>query len=155
MTYNIIDTIPNNKQPNVNKHVYQPPPVIENRCGGQILQMKIINGKESIILSPGYGRTSYAPKDDCTWILTASRGNVIRLTFDIFDLQTSTGCMADYLEVIDGPSDHHPRLARLCGYRRQKPLISRGNVVILKFSSNSFIEEEGFRIRASAECKLF
>lgn len=53
-----------------------------------------------IITSPGHP-TNYPHGTNCTWYISVDPGNLIRLTFDTFNLEYHSGCNYDYLEVYD------------------------------------------------------
>lgn len=48
--------------------------------------------------SPAYPR-SYPPDVECVWELNASPGNLLSLTFEKMDIESSDSCHEDYLEV--------------------------------------------------------
>ncbi|MED6233769.1 hypothetical protein ATANTOWER_016401 [Ataeniobius toweri] len=53
------------------------------------------------ITSPGHP-TSYPHGASCTWYIGVSPGNLIRLSFNSFNLEYHSNCNYDYLEVYDG-----------------------------------------------------
>lgn len=52
------------------------------------------------ITSPGHP-TNYPHGANCTWYITVTPGNLIRLSFDSFNLEYHNNCDFDYLEVYD------------------------------------------------------
>ncbi|XP_066598353.1 cubilin-like [Prorops nasuta] len=65
---------------------------LNSACGGQYTSL------HGTIASPGYP-LSYRPNSECIWILNTTPGNKISLSFNVFDIEPSTNCDLDYLEI--------------------------------------------------------
>ncbi|KAK7823854.1 hypothetical protein U0070_020525 [Myodes glareolus] len=76
--------------------------------------------------------------------------NHITLTFSHFQLQDSTGCQEDFLEILDGKDYDAPVQGRYCGNSLPQPIISFGSALTLRFVSNSLGRFEGFHAYYSA-----
>lgn len=50
------------------------------------------------ILSPLYPN-KYPPFANCVWYITVAEGSFVNLRFNDFQLEASTGCLNDYLEI--------------------------------------------------------
>ena len=62
-------------------------------CGGRL------NLTDGIIISPNYPN-NYDHRGDCVWVITVPNSNAkISLNFTDFDMESSSTCSFDYLEV--------------------------------------------------------
>ncbi|XP_041486764.1 cubilin isoform X1 [Microtus oregoni] len=114
-------------------------------CGGHI-----ITDSSDTISSPLFP-DKYPDNQNCTWILEAQPPfNHITLTFSHFQLQDSTGCQEDFLEILDGKDYDAPVQGRYCGNSLPHPIISFGSALTLRFVSNSLGRFEGFHAFYSA-----
>jgi hypothetical protein len=53
---------------------------------------------------------------DCEWVIEATRGRNIQITFTAFEIEEEKSCSYDYLEVYSGVDDSSARLhGRFCG----------------------------------------
>lgn len=69
----------------------------------------------------------------------------MQLSFDEFNLENSTNCSKDYLEIRDGDSSTAPLIGRYCGDTIPKTLPSYGDVIYLHFvTDNSDSTSSGF-----------
>lgn len=66
--------------------------VFSAACGGEYFSIS------GTIASPMYPE-SYPINSECIWQLKTSPGNRIRLTFSVFEIETSPNCDSDYLEI--------------------------------------------------------
>ncbi|KAL5010260.1 hypothetical protein ScPMuIL_012565 [Solemya velum] len=111
---------------------------VTNGCGGEL------TGPTGNLSSPGYPEP-YPHRRLCVWTITVQTGKYIELTIDDFDLETHSSCMFDVLEVYNGGHIGDPRLTQLC-HRQKSPqvLSSSGNVLFIRFASDSSIAGNGF-----------
>ncbi|KAH8286857.1 hypothetical protein KR018_002895 [Drosophila ironensis] len=65
---------------------------------------------------PGTPDDDYQPNERCPFIIRTNPGQVLNLTFTQFDLQNSTDCSADFLQLHDGRSLTARFLGRYCGF---------------------------------------
>ena len=72
------------------------------------LQLTGDNGTLRSPLSPDW----YPPGSSCDWLITVPEGKTVKLRFDSFELEPSSGCTADYVEILDGKRYLLPRYAK-------------------------------------------
>ncbi|EDO40448.1 predicted protein, partial [Nematostella vectensis] len=85
----------------------------------------------------------YQNNVECVWILTSGSSKVIKLTFDMFDLESSAGCTADYVEVRDG-NFVGDVIGRYCGQGGPGTVTSSESSMYIKFHSNGNVTAAGF-----------
>lgn len=71
-------------------------------------------------------------------------GNVVMLTFRIFDLEADSQCRYDYLDVYNGLSNLVQKLGRFCGTFRPGALISTTNTMMLEMVTDGETQNRGF-----------
>lgn len=71
-------------------------------------------------------------------------GNVVTLSFRIFDLEADSQCRYDYLDVYNGHSNLVQKLGRFCGTFRPGSLISTTNTMMLEMVSDAETQGRGF-----------
>lgn len=71
-------------------------------------------------------------------------GNVVKLTFRIFDMEADSQCQYDYLDVYNGPSNLVQKLGRFCGTFRPGALISTTNTIMLEMVTDGETQSRGF-----------
>nr|XP_019940907.1 PREDICTED: procollagen C-endopeptidase enhancer 2-like [Paralichthys olivaceus] len=106
-------------------------------CGGDLVADSGFVGSEGF---PSF----YKPNSKCTWKITVPEGNVITLSFRIFDLETDSQCRYDYLDVYNGHSNLVQKLGRFCGTFRPGSLISTTNTMMLDMVSDGETQGRGF-----------
>ncbi|KAL0156415.1 hypothetical protein M9458_047661, partial [Cirrhinus mrigala] len=62
-------------------------------CGGTYI------GQNGIIKSPGYPDSNYPDNSNCEWYLEGPTGHYLTLTYTALDLQSSSDCNNDYVEI--------------------------------------------------------
>ncbi|XP_058866284.1 hatching enzyme 1.2-like [Acipenser ruthenus] len=88
---------------------------------------------------------SYQSNSDCLFQVNHPNSKVL-LEFDAFALQSSVGCVSDYIKVYDGSTKSSPVLLdRSCGNVVPPPLLASGSAVLLQFVSDSSITATGFK----------
>ncbi|CAM9270170.1 unnamed protein product, partial [Lampetra planeri] len=109
------------------------------------------------ITTPGHP-TNYPHGTNCTWYISVDPGNLIRLTFDSFNLEYHSGCNYDYLEVYDnGTVQTGAKIGRFCGRSVPPSITSTDRLLTLLFVSDSSLATEGFSasytsIDATTDC---
>ncbi|XP_029625494.1 procollagen C-endopeptidase enhancer 2 [Salmo trutta] len=106
-------------------------------CGGDMAADSGFVGSEGF---PSY----YKPNSKCTWRITVPEGNVVMLSFRIFDMEADAMCRYDYLDVYNGHSNMVQKLGRFCGTFRPGALISTTNTMMLEMVSDSETGGRGF-----------
>ncbi|XP_078122399.1 procollagen C-endopeptidase enhancer a [Sander vitreus] len=106
-------------------------------CGGDLVTDSGFVGSEGF---PSF----YKPNSKCTWRITVPEGNVVMLSFRIFDLEADSQCRYDYLDVYNGHSNLVQKLGRFCGTFRPGALISTTNTMMLEMGSDAETQGRGF-----------
>ncbi|XP_076458584.1 tolloid-like protein 2 [Babylonia areolata] len=109
---------------------------VTRTCGGNQ------TGSGGVLQSPLYPG-NYPNNASCSWVLTARRGHSVRLTFRHFDLEDSTDCTADFVEVSDLKASWRRRV-RLCGDGIPLDVRSTGTELYVQFVSNADVSATGF-----------
>lgn len=100
------------------------------------------------ILSPQYPGF-YAPKSNCTWLITAPERHVVRIEVIDFQLEHDPRCATDYLEITDGNNLQEQKLGKFCGEEIPALIESRSNTVMITFRSDIDIQGNGFKLHYS------
>lgn len=106
-------------------------------CGGDLV------GDSGFVGSEGFP-SFYKPNSKCTWYITVPEGNVVMLSFRIFDLEADPLCRYDYVDVYNGHSNMVQKLGRFCGTFRPGALISTSNTMMVEMVSDSGTGGRGF-----------
>lgn len=114
-----------------------------------------LTGLNGTLQSPKEG-SSYPPLLSCDWLITVPDGNIVKLHFDEFDVEWSSGCRRDYLEVFDGNNSNSNSKGRFCGYGRYaypQSVRSSGRNMLVHFRSDFMFGgyEHGFKLTFTAE----
>ncbi|KAF6722152.1 Cubilin [Oryzias melastigma] len=116
-----------------------------------------LTGPSGTITSPGHP-TSYPHGANCTWFISVQPGNLIRLSFNSFNLEYHYDCNYDYLEVYDnGTVETGKKIGRYCGRSVPPSITSSERQLTLLFVSDYSLSTEGFSasyvsINASTDC---
>ncbi|XP_065550109.1 tolloid-like protein 1 isoform X2 [Lathamus discolor] len=110
-----------------------------------------IHSPNGIITSPNWP-DKYPSRKECTWEISATPGQRVKLTFNEFEIEQHQECAYDHLEVFDGESEKAPILGRLCGNKIPDPLIATGNKMFLRFVSDASVQRKGFQATHSTDC---
>ncbi|XP_062813404.1 procollagen C-endopeptidase enhancer 1 [Anolis carolinensis] len=109
-------------------------------CGGEH------TGDTGYIASPGFP-DPYPPGQTCTWTITVPEGQVVMLSFRVFDLEPDPVCRYDWLEVFNGHSAAEgQRLGRFCGTFRPGAVLSTSNRMMLRMASDESTGGRGFLV---------
>lgn len=106
-------------------------------CGGNLV------GDSGFVGSEGFP-SFYKPNSQCTWYITVPEGNVVMLSFRVFDLEADPLCRYDYVDVYNGHSNMVQKLGRFCGTFRPGTLISTSNTMMVEMVSDSGTGGRGF-----------
>ena len=98
------------------------------------------------IMSPNYPQ-QYENNLDCRWTVKAPVEHIITLTIDEF--HTSTYPINDKLYIHDGTNIQGLLLRTLSGFE-SLPFSSTGKAIYLKFSTDTWDTEKGFKIKVDA-----
>ncbi|XP_012062648.1 PREDICTED: cubilin [Atta cephalotes] len=114
-------------------------------CGG------IFTSATGLINSPGH-LSSYQPNMECEWKIQLPAGERIRASWLKFDLETSSSCQFDFVEIYDGPNMLSQLLGRYCGSDMPPAIKSNSNSLVVVFKSDWSYEEEGFILSYETLC---
>jgi hypothetical protein len=107
--------------------------------------------KPGYIESPYFGHGQYPTNLRCIYRIFAPTGYVIRLHFNLFDVEYSQNCLYDALTVTDSTSLDGEILSTLCGQIFPDDILSKTNGVMLSFISDSNKGGSGFNITYTIE----
>ncbi|GFO19833.1 procollagen c-endopeptidase enhancer 1 [Plakobranchus ocellatus] len=115
------------------------------QCGG--LHVLSLETPEVTISSPGFTNGLYYPdRCQCQWTIIGPEPYVLKVEFSAFSIEESQTCQFDKL-IFDGTGScdfKSPR--RHCGDIPPEPITSSGNILCLRFISDSHIRDSGFRL---------
>ena len=97
------------------------------------------------ITTPNYPNT-YSNSKTCTWNIDAAQGSRVELKFVAFDLEYGSSCQYDWLKVYDGANTGRAIGNTLCGSSKPSNIVSSGNLLFLKWHSDSSTAKSGFKI---------
>ncbi|XP_071826204.1 cubilin-like isoform X2 [Apostichopus japonicus] len=113
-------------------------------CGGTY-----DDSNHGTLSSPGYPG-NYPVMRDCSWAITVEAGRYMTIVYAAFNLEESTDCSKDYLEVFDGLSDQSPMLGRFCTSVAPSPVETTGPYAFVRFHSDGDGTGEGFMVTYSS-----
>ncbi|XP_018086790.1 embryonic protein UVS.2-like isoform X3 [Xenopus laevis] len=95
----------------------------------------------------------YTDNASCVWLIRTPSGQVT-LQFQAFDIQSSPGCVSDYITIYDGPSKTYPVLVdRACGTGVIPLQIASTNQMLVEFVSDGAVTGTGFTATySSVQC---
>jgi len=108
------------------------------------------------IQSPNYPQ-NYPKKATCQYLIDASPGQVVKLSFEHFDVYNGIGwsrddCGFDTVTVHDGNSSAAGWIGpRICGTGNVSDIVSSGNSMLIVFNSRSNEKRKGFLATYSQE----
>ena len=109
-------------------------------CGGTL------STPTGVITSPNYPNF-YSVRTDCIWTIVRPPGNTIEVSFTDMDLEQSTNCSYDFVEVRDGSYLTSPLLGRYCGSIKPALIRSTSNHIRILFRSDGNQVSKGFRLQ--------
>ncbi|XP_072119061.1 low-density lipoprotein receptor-related protein 12 isoform X1 [Mobula birostris] len=112
---------------------------ISTACGDVPVQLRAPNG---IITSPGWP-FNYPTGTNCSWYIQGNREEIITISFQEFDIQTSAWCSSDWLTIGTRKSIEG---IRVCGSSIPAPFISSKGHVWIEFHSDDRYTGKGFRL---------
>ena len=135
-----------------------------NRCwpGNIDNDNLILSGLNGTFESPrdAYNYSQYYPEMSCNWFITVPEGNIVKLSFELFDMESVAAgfplwrCYGDYVEVLDVYGSDR----KFCGESNPGIIRSRSRYMWVRFrsdsSSSSHRYHKGFKANFTAENKL-
>ena len=138
-----------------------------NRClpgntNNNNLNLSGLNGTFESPRDPHHSQ--YYPGMSCDWLITVPEGNIVKLSFELFDMESvSAGfplwrCYGDYVEVLEGNRCDSKAKGNLCGESNPGIIRSRSRYMLVRFRSDSshsrYRYHKGFKADFTAENKL-
>ncbi|XP_002161936.3 tolloid-like protein 1 isoform X2 [Hydra vulgaris] len=80
----------------------------------------------------------------CEWKLTSPNSTVIQLRFTDFELEKSSGCRYDFLEIYNENPINFSLIGRFCGNEIPDVIISSSNSIYLRFQTDKHDVKRGF-----------
>ncbi|XP_018112508.2 astacin-like metalloendopeptidase [Xenopus laevis] len=106
-------------------------------CGGTYIN------DNGTVTSPGYPNP-YTNLVHCMTTIWAPPGYQIVLNFMVFVVEYSFSCSYDYLLINDGSRPSSPELGRFCSDTKIPTIVSTGNVLLLQFRSDHWMNDLGY-----------
>lgn len=110
-------------------------------CGGGLKATRTVKHMYS---HAKYGDQNYDNKEDCDWIIQASPGEKVHLTFLTFELEDEHDCGYDYVEVFSGYSDSGSSYGKFCGNTIPQEIVSVNDALLVRFRTDDTINTKGF-----------
>ncbi|KAM8921420.1 embryonic protein UVS.2-like [Pelodytes ibericus] len=112
----------------------------------------LLNTMNGTVTSANYP-SPYPNNANCVWLIRVPRG-LVSLKFNAFDVQSSPGCISDYIKIYDGHSKTSPVLVnRTCGTGLIPLMISSTNRMLIEFGSDESVNGVGFNATyTSVQC---
>ncbi|XP_020662303.3 cubilin [Pogona vitticeps] len=117
-------------------------------CGGTL------TGQYGLIESVGFPDGHYPDNLLCEWVIQGPVGHYLTINFEALDIQNSTECMNDYLEIRER-SASGDLLGRHCGAAIPNAVDTSSHQAYVKFVTDESISAPGFRLHfaaSSEEC---
>ena len=102
--------------------------LVTGACGGAS------DSQSGTITSPSYPN-NYTDNENCIYTITLRSGKFINLTIEEFEIEDSSGCDWDFLEIRDGSSEDSQVIGKFCGTNIPVTLHTTQNNIWIRFSS--------------------
>ncbi|XP_053323004.1 cubilin [Spea bombifrons] len=106
-------------------------------------------GQTSIIQSPGYPTHSYPAGSVCEWYFNGPTGHYLTIRFEDLDLENSTNCLKDYIEIREYNSSGR-LLGTFCNNIVPGDLVTSDSFAYVKFVTDESVNSKGFRLSYEA-----
>lgn len=115
-------------------------------CGGQF------TGSGATIMTPNFPKQNYEDKKICEWNIKTDPSHSIVFQFLDFDLESSTNCTKDFVEIYD--PIFSKQLWKGCGNQmpNQTKFRSERNELLVRLISDDSISAKGFKGNFSDDC---
>ncbi|XP_063063043.1 cubilin [Engraulis encrasicolus] len=102
-----------------------------------------------VLTGTGQIRTPFHPdayphNKECEWVINQPPGYAVSLSFLTFDVEGSSSCRYDYVEVRDGASSSSPLIGQYCGNQIPTMLESTQRSMYIKFKTDASVSNHGF-----------
>ncbi|XP_071440384.1 protein tolkin [Hetaerina americana] len=91
-----------------------------------------------------FGDHNYDNRADCDWVIEASPGFSVHLTFLTFEVEDEGDCTYDYVEVYSGLDTGGASYGRFCGNANPTDIVSITEALLVRFRSDDSIVSKGF-----------
>ena len=153
----------------IKQHLWLSPLILTASGFGMSLSILKISDDESLeIGTPKVGSKNYPAGFEWQWYLIAPEGRQVQLTIDIFELEQSTDCENDYLEVREAitvdprfpkvrfAGVYGPILSKpVCGTNKPSTIQSTGNKMWVHFKSDNNISTTYKGFKASFKAGVY
>ncbi|MCJ8728547.1 hypothetical protein PDJAM_G00005700 [Pangasius djambal] len=113
----------------------------QQECGG------VLEGPSGTFSYPNTpGHDQYDHMVSCAWVVRTDADKILRITFPFFDLEHSSTCSFDFLQIHDGESASAYMLGKYCGTNAPAELFSSHNSLYFWFRSDHIINKGGFTV---------
>nr|CAD7261777.1 unnamed protein product [Timema shepardi] len=114
----------------------------QQSCGG------FLRTEQGNLKFPTSGSSFYPTEISCGWVIVVNSTKVINITFSSFNLEKSSTCSFDWLQIHDGSGADAHMIGRFCGDKLPKngTIISTRNYLYLWFRSDHSLVGEGFEL---------
>ncbi|XP_008565950.1 PREDICTED: cubilin [Galeopterus variegatus] len=110
------------------------------QCGGTV------TGQSGVIESIGHPTHPYRDNLFCEWHLQGLSGHYLTIHFEDFNLQNSSGCEKDFVEIWENHTSGN-FLGRYCGNTLPDSIDTSSNVALVRFVTDDSLTALGFRLR--------
>ncbi|NWR90257.1 CUBN protein, partial [Furnarius figulus] len=114
-------------------------------CGGNYIE------SEGVITSP-FWPNPYISSQQCIYIIRQPEDEKIFINFTHMELESHTGCSANYIEVRDGDSEMSSLINKFCHGVLMSPITSTNNSLWIKFKSDASAQRASFRAIYQVAC---
>ena len=94
-----------------------------------------LEGSSGTFESPFYP-SKYPKSINCTWVITVPYGKLVKLSFSAFDVEWSSSCDEDYVQIYDGWSSASEVKTKLCGASLPSDVSSTSRYLRVQFRSD-------------------
>lgn len=106
----------------------------------------------AIVQTPNYP-LAYPANTECDWVLDAQRGHRVNITFTgRFDVQQSTNCARDYVQIFNEVDGVWTSPVKYCGLTNPPSFVSSSHKARLLFRSDGTMQGDGFYAVATLAC---
>ncbi|XP_046466404.1 cubilin [Neodiprion pinetum] len=111
---------------------------LDVRCGG------ILKAPSGVIHSPSTTNW-YGGTQDCTWIIQAPPGQIVKLDWHAFDLEDSSDCRFDYVKISQNlSSTSQVDMGTYCGSTVPLTMMTQSRMMTIRYYTDESITRDGF-----------
>lgn len=108
----------------------------------------VLSTSTGVLRYPVLEGAQYVHNQRCAWIIQTDVGQVLNVTFAKFNVEPSSECRHDWLQIHDGPSSSAYMIGRFCGAALPKGgnFVTTHNSMYLWFRSDNSTAHDGFEL---------